>query len=189
MASLVKKPFSIFRIAKKEYVSDKTGQGSFLYGGRWNPKGYRVIYTSESRSLALCELLANIGTTTQKPSLYLVEICVPKGVSISEVSKKELTPDWKKPFSSNCVTIGLYWLTTAETCILKVPSAVVEEEYNYVLNPLHPDFKKLAFHKQEKHSIDTRFFGNLSIEDKKIASIISKRSNKKDFTEADIDEI
>ena len=156
MVTSVKESFSIFRIAKKEYIVDNTGEGSFLYGGRWNPKGYRVVYAAESRSLALCEHLSNLGVNILLPNLYIVEIIIPEKISVLELSAKNFPEDWRKTLSSYCEGMGLSWLADAKTCIMKVPSAVIPEEYNYVINPLHSEAKNIKFTPPKKYNVDGR---------------------------------
>lgn len=161
MASSVNKTFSVFRISKSKYINDKKGTGSFAYGGRWNPKGFRVLYTSESRSLAFCELLSGLNSPIFPPTLSIIEIEIPKKIKIHSISPASLSHNWHKPFSVECAEIGKKWLMEAKFVILKVPSAVVKNEFNYVINTDHTDCEKLKFKKPEKFFSDERIIKKL----------------------------
>lgn len=156
MALSANNPFSVFRLAKSHYINDTTAKGSFKYGGRWNPKGYGVIYTSASKSLAFCEFLSHLNTSIFPPSLSVREIEIPRNIKIKEISVRRLPKNWTNPFSRECQEIGRQWLVEEKYGILKVPSVVIPDEFNYILNIRHDDFKKLVFHKSKKFLPDAR---------------------------------
>lgn len=156
MASPAKEFFSVYRIAKADYISDKAGAGSFKYGGRWNPKGYRVIYTSEFQSLAFCEILSNLNAAIFPPNLSVIEIEIPIPTSIKVIPLTALTKNWRKPFAKECRNIGSQWLKDQKYCVLKVPSAVIIGEFNFLLNISHPEFKKLKLKKAKNFLPDQR---------------------------------
>lgn len=162
MASQASKFFSVYRISKTDYISDKKGTGSFKYGGRWNTKGYRVIYSSESQSLAFCEILSNLNTSIFPPHLSVIEIEIPARISIKPVSLNMLPENWRNPGAIECRNIGKEWLQDQKYCVLKVPSAVITGEFNYILNISHPEFKKLKFNKAKKFLPDERIVTKLS---------------------------
>lgn len=155
MASTVKY-ISIYRIAKTSFIADKTGKGAFLHGGRWNPKGYQALYASESRALALQEFLVNTPTTLLPSKLSIREIKIPYSMKISSLEMKNLGKKWRRQKSKTCEDIGKKWFDENETAVLKVPSAIIPEEFNYILNTRHPDFKNIKFCKSQVFIIDER---------------------------------
>lgn len=111
-----------------------------MYGGRWNEPGTRAIYTAGSRSLAVLETLANYAVLPRDFAMTTVRI--PKRVGIQELPRRLLTPDWQD-IPQVTQMLGKAWLS--QTAVLRVPSAIIPEESNYVLNPEHKDFRLIEF--------------------------------------------
>jgi len=155
MASTVKF-LSVYRMALKAYISKTDGLGSLKYGGRWTPKGFRSIYTSQTRSLSFYEFMANHNVVDLPESLFSLEIKIPKEVKIQRIDIKALPKNWRKPFSKECRDIGRKWLIDGGCSVLMVPSSGFEEEYNYILNPEHKEFKRLKFMRPVHFSLDDR---------------------------------
>ncbi len=134
----------LFRIALTVYIDDLTGEGARLYGGRWNRKGAAVLYTSESRALAAMEYLIHLPPGLAPPGLSLRELELPENVSIQDVPVTTLPLDWKtSPPLDATMKIGSDWLQAENSLLLKVPSVNVEHESNILINPNHPEFKKV----------------------------------------------
>ena len=111
-----------------------------LYGGRWNAKGVRLLYTSGSLSLAALETVVNLSAGKLNKGLYCVELDFPGELSITEI---DLPPNWNAyPYNAETVSIGNAFVKNGGLC-LKVPSAIIPSEYNYLLNPQHADFPKI----------------------------------------------
>lgn len=147
----------VFRIAKANYAQDLTGTGARLKGGRWNNKGVGVVYTSESRSLAILEFLVHVPFAFLPAGLGLIQINVPENLKIKKISKAKLPKNWKdSPPPIKLADIGSKWALSNESPILRVPSAIVENEYNFILNPIHTDIKKLKILKLEPFVFDDR---------------------------------
>ena len=161
MASTVKYT-PVFRLAKKQYITNRDGKGAHVKGGRWNSKGLRMIYASELRSLAFCEFFANYNISTFGNNIYSIEIKIPVGVGIDFIKEKDLPRGWEKPFFSECAGIGDKWILSNSSCVLKIPSAIIKEEFNYLLNPLHSDFSKLAFCNPVKFSPNQRILDKMN---------------------------
>ncbi len=130
----------VFRITKARFADRLYAPG---IEGRWNRKGEEVIYTSSSRSLACLENLAHKhergGVTTYKTMV----IYIPDHWVAREVSLDELPNHWNEiSLHEACQQIGSSWYSKAEMPLLKVPSAIIPEEFNYVLNARHADFKE-----------------------------------------------
>lgn len=148
---------SAWRITKQKNARTAfTGEGAKLYGGRWNSPGLPVIYTAESRALALAEILVHLESaqTLSKYVVFQVEI---DDAYVTAVTIGTLPKNWRtEPAPKRLQEIGDQWLRSCASAVLRVPSAIVSGEFNYLLNPLHRDFSSLHFHGPEKFPIDQR---------------------------------
>ena len=130
----------LHRITTKPYINDLSGTGAILYGGRWNEKGTRMLYTSKSLSLTVLEIIANLSSSKLN-NLYCVELELPDELNIQHIEK--LPKQWNLyPYKRHTVEEGSKYIKQGGLC-LKVPSAIVPTEYNFLLNPLHDDFYKI----------------------------------------------
>lgn len=146
----------VFRLATAKYANDLSGTGARLHGGRWNQKGEAVLYTAGTRALALVEVLVHLTNAFLPLNYQLITLYIPDD-SIIEFPTKSLPSDWKtlEP-SESTKKISAKWLITNEYLVLKVPSVIVEGEFNYLVNPLHADFSKVKILKTEPFSFDIR---------------------------------
>lgn len=150
----------VFRIEREKYLSS-TLQGigaSMTDGYRWNSQHTRIVYSSESRSLAMLEVAVHLNIQEDLPNdRYLLEIEIPDSLQILEVLLEDLPENWDaKPPSLNTQTIGDDFVFENDTAILKVPSAIIPEEYNYLINPSHVDAKKIKVLNVRKLEFDER---------------------------------
>jgi RES domain-containing protein len=144
----------VFRLGSGRYpANDGTGAG--IYGGRWNHKGTPVIYPAQSRALCALEVLANAG---ELASDYVVTpIEVPDDLAVTMRSVDSLPTGWDSGQPTNASrAIGSNWVNALTSAVLMVPSAVIPQEYNYVLNPQHPDFYRITFLGAEPFRFDDR---------------------------------
>jgi RES domain-containing protein len=147
----------VYRIAKKKYIHDLSGTGARLYGGRWNHKGISIVYTSESRSLATVEYLVHVNLAIVPRGLSISSIKLPHRITPQEISDSDLPANWREfPAPSELAEIGTNWALVNETLLLRVPSAVVEHEFNILINPSHPDFKHVKIIDTEDCTFDER---------------------------------
>lgn len=147
----------VFRIAKEEYIHDLSGYGARRYGGRWNQKGTSVIYTSESRALASLEFLVHIPPVLIPHDLYIATIEIPNRFTPEVCKTKRLPPNWKEfPPPHRLALIGTNWVLQKKKLLLQVPSALVEDEYNILINPDHPDIRYVKIKKIQKYHFDQR---------------------------------
>jgi RES domain-containing protein len=131
-----------------------SGTGAMLFGGRWNKKGTRMLYTSESLSLAALEIIANLSSNKLSQNFYCVEIELPDNLEIIEIEK--LPNNWNAfPFSGSTPSIGSDFFTEGGFC-LKVPSAIIPSEYNFLINPVHIAFDKLHIRDKRPLILDRR---------------------------------
>ena len=132
----------VYRVGKTKYANDLMGEGARLFGGRWNNKGVGCLYTSESRALALLEYTVNIDIDDipRALSITVIEISDDK---ITTIKEADLPGDWKySPAPSSTKIFGSKLLLAAKESIIQIPSTIIPAEYNYLLNPLHPESKK-----------------------------------------------
>lgn len=131
----------LYRITTKPYINDLSGTGAMLYGGRWNAKGQRMLYTSESLSLAMLEIMANLSSKLLGRGFYCVELELSNECVIETLPS--LPDQWNAyPYTLATIEAGNEFLKTGGVCI-KVPSAIIPTEFNYLMNPLHDNFHHL----------------------------------------------
>ncbi|GAA0727846.1 RES family NAD+ phosphorylase [Aquimarina litoralis] len=146
----------VYRIAKQKYIRDLTGIGAKTVGGRWNPKGVAVLYTSTSSSLSVLEVLAHLPAAYFPDNMALATIEVPNEL-ISTIDIKELPKDWNKiPPSTGIQHFAMNWISENKYLGLKVPSIIVPREQNLLINPLHPNFDLVKLIEIEPFDFDSR---------------------------------
>ena len=138
------------------------GEGARRYGGRWNHTGTSVVYTSGSLSLAVLELFVHVDIDTAPGDLVAIQVDVPDTLMIETVKIESLPRDWRRyPASQALKDIGTAWASRSSTLILAVPSAVIPEERNYLLNPAHRDFKRIRLRKPVAFRFDPRMWKSM----------------------------
>ena len=144
----------IYRLATENFAGDLSGEGAKLFGGRWNSIGYTALYASEYISLCILEILVRANKYTSPDSYTLITLEVPE-TNISEIQFKKLKNDWQF-YTEYTQYIGDEFLKDHRAIALKVPSAIVPQEHNFLINPLHPDFKKIKVINTELLNLDKR---------------------------------
>jgi RES domain-containing protein len=128
----------LYRIGKTKHAHDLTGIGAKLNGGRWNHVGIPCIYLAESRALSLLEYAAHAGEETIPTCLSITTFEVPEN-SMQELSVNELPATWlQRPHSVEGRDLGSALLANNNSLLLKIPSIIVDKEFSFVLNILHP---------------------------------------------------
>ena len=131
----------VYRIGNAVYAEDLTGNGAKLNGGRWNHIGVPCVYTAESRSLAVLEYSVNVQLAAIRRRLTITTIDTGRA-SILELSTADLPGNWRdSPAPSSTKDLGSELLKIAGRAIIKIPSIIVPDEFNYILNPVHPTAK------------------------------------------------
>jgi RES domain-containing protein len=120
-----------------------TGNGGLFAPGRWHSQGQRIIYSSSSLALATLELFVNLQRKTQLAHYVKTRFTIPEYL-VSQLEEEVQTAFLKNPDSSASRDYGDRWLREKQSCVLEVPSRVIPEESNYLINPLHPDFAKIT---------------------------------------------
>jgi RES domain-containing protein len=133
------------------------GEGGLRASGRWHTRGKRVVSCAENPAAALLEILVHFEIEIgDLPARYhLLKVNVPDDLHLDRVSPTDLGPDWFEDIQATRA-IGDTWLTRAATPLLAVPSAVVPETSNVLLNPAHPDAKRIVIVQSTAHVIDPR---------------------------------
>lgn len=145
----------IYRLALEIFKEDMSGTGSKIYGGRWNVPGFAAIYTAENISLAVLEILVNTDKNNIPPLYYLIKIQLPDNLPVKVITHAGLKEKWYNDFEY-AQYIGSNFLESGKESILKIPSAIVKEEYNFLLNPAHADFKKITIKEAVPFDLDIR---------------------------------
>lgn len=149
----------IYRIAKQIHLKDLSGEGARLFGGRWNKRGYNMLYTSEHLSLSVLELLVHIDYQFISKDFGFIEIELPESLVIPKVKSNILKQDWRhNPPLSFLQDYGTDWLLSQKSLALKVPSAVLPCENNILINPKHKQFSEVKIISKSILDIDSRIF-------------------------------
>jgi len=147
---------TVYRITNCKYINDLSGKGAALYGGRWNSKDVYIVYTAESRALALLEAVVHMGPIVM--NYCIAEIEIPEN-SIEEVAINRLVANWSNNPSPDIIKeIGDTFIKKGKHLVLRIPSAIMPEEHNYLINPNHEGFKKVKIIAHRPVKIDERFF-------------------------------
>ena len=146
----------VYRLSVDLYSNDLSGFGASIAGGRWNRPGFSVLYTAGSRSLATLEVLVHVPATFAPRSYQLLTIRVPED-SLLSVPLDQLPNGWNSltpPDSIKDITES--WVTDNRFLLLKVPSAVVSGDYNFLINPAHPRAVEVTITDKQSYLFDPR---------------------------------
>jgi len=144
----------VYRICSSKYpIND--GEGSRLYGGRWNHKGTPLLYCRSTISLCALEVLAN--SSGLPASMVVIAAETPDNLVIPAYTENDLPFDWNAPIPPSLTKeLGTIWAKSMSSLAISVPSAVVPDERNYLVNPRHPDFSKIKFSAPKPFVFDPR---------------------------------
>lgn len=150
----------VFRIEREKYLSTTlSGIGASMDdGNRWNSRFTRMVYTAESRALALLEVAVHLDLSEDLPfDRFLVEIEIPDDAVVQEIPLETLPSDWiELPPSGSTQAVGDDFVRHNAALLLKVPSCIVPEEFNYLINPLHDDVRRVKVVKAMALCLDGR---------------------------------
>jgi RES domain-containing protein len=146
-----------WRIVESRHAPDAfDGEGASLFGGRWNSPGTRMIYTSSTAALAILEMLVHLNRALALPSYVLIR-CDFDDALVSNIDRSLLPANWRSyPAPPQLQAIGDEWVKSGSSAVLKVPSAVIERESNYLLNPEHQNFSRVKIYDPEPLALDLR---------------------------------
>lgn len=148
-----------FRLARKKYGTTLSGKGAALFGNRWNSKGTEMIYTADSRALAMAEVAVHLTLATLPSDYLILEIDLPDKLLFQKINAKELPIHWNTfPYSQKTQHLGDLFVHENKFVALQVPSAVVPGDFNYLLNPFHKDFGQVKIISSNDFPLDRRIF-------------------------------
>ncbi len=150
----------IYRVMRKAYARMPfDGEGAYRYGGRWSSPGTRLSYTSEYQSLAMLELFVHLDEDDSPVDLVLATAELPAAVARERIDLHRLPRNWREPAAPpELAQLGDEFVRMGKSCVLIVPSVLAPEEANYLINPLHTDFRKIEILGIEPLRYDARLF-------------------------------
>jgi RES domain-containing protein len=148
----------LWRICRKPFARKPLdGQGGLITAGRWHTPRRLIVYTSESLALASLEVLVHCDLDLMPGDFIAIEILIPSATKIVTLTQSDLPRNWRRhPAPLTLARLGNRWLDEGRTAILRVPSALVPTESNYLLNPLHPAFREFEVSRRLKFAFDER---------------------------------
>ncbi len=148
----------VYRITLAKYSTKLSASG---YAARWNSKDVKMMYTAQSRALACLENIVHRNSKGLQKNFKVMQIFVPDDIVLQEINETDLATGWKEfdkmPYTQS---LGDQWVREAKSAILKVLSAIVSGDSNYLLNPGHKDFQKIKLLKTETFEFDNRLKQN-----------------------------
>lgn len=149
----------VYRLSKKAYARDLSGSGAEKAGGRWNSQGLPALYTAGNRALCTVEVAVHLPLYILPTDYYLVSLYIPDHIPIHQLNPSQLPANWQaQPYFRSTRQLGDHFLRQASHLVMQVPSAVVQGDYNYLLNPRHPLMEKITLHAVEHFQFDGRLF-------------------------------
>lgn len=144
----------VYRISNELYKDDISGNGAAINGSRWNSKNIRMLYAGEFISLTILESLVHLRQGDLPEKQYLLKIELPD-VELQEIKVLKLADKWQQQISYT-QWMGDQFIAADQALVLKVPSAIVPQEHNFLINPLHKEFKKVKIVTNELLDLDKR---------------------------------
>ena len=148
--------YTVWRMVTDRFAETAFGgDGARRYSGRWNRKGVPVVYTAESQSLAMLEML--VQDDPLRARYVVIPAVLPDHLKMETISVEQLPADWRNAQPNRALReMGMRWLEERRSAVLIVPSAVIPAEQNYLLNPMHPEFSSITIGEPLKIDTDSR---------------------------------
>ncbi len=149
-----------YRICKTKYAATMfDGEGAFRFGGRWNSRGVRILYTAGSLSLAVLEMLVHLNNEEILLSYSFATAEFDESLILPIEEFRTLPENWSvSPPPIEIQKIGDEWAATQTSVVLKVPTSVLPVEFNYLINVEHPEFSKVKLGKPQTFTFDERLY-------------------------------
>lgn len=149
----------VFRLSRAKYATQLSGFGASLKGARWNSRGTEIIYTAQNRSLAMAEIAVHFSLSMLPRDYRMLTIHVPDSLAILHLPNNDLPESWNSfPYSSLTQKFGDEFISQNKFPLLKVPSAVTKGDFNFLINPFHPQFDSIIIVENEAFPFDNRIF-------------------------------
>ena len=151
----------VYRIAHQRFINNLDGIGAMRYGGRWNPQGVACLYCSEHLSLAFLEKLVHVHGADALVNLYSIALNIPDHAALYTIDVQKMISGWQQQ-TAYTSWLGKQLLSDAGYMGFRVPSVVVPQEWNVVLNPAHPLISKIVANEAMPFVVDTRLSARLT---------------------------
>jgi RES domain-containing protein len=149
----------VYRLTKADYGTDLSGKGAEATGGRWNSKGVPMVYTGSSRALCTAEIAVHIPLGLIPSGYQLTTLEIPDKCGVEELDPDQLTTDWNSyPYTRTTQQLGDSFIKVKKSLAMKVPSAAVQGDFNFLINPLHKGVSEIVVVKTELFIFDERLF-------------------------------
>ena len=150
----------VWRVTRRAHAEQPlTGEGARRFGGRWNHVGTALVYTSATLSLAVLEYLVNLPIRDLPDDLVSIQVQVPDDLARTELAIDDLPENWRTfPASEELKGIGSDWVREGTTPILSVPSVVIPNELNYLVNPAHKEARRVEVVSVDPFALDVRLY-------------------------------
>ena len=150
----------LYRVLRKTYARTAfDGEGAYRYGGRWSSPGTRLSYTSEHQSLAMLEYFVHLDVDDAPGDLVLAVAEIPDDLARERVEISNLPANWRESAAPpELARLGDEFAQRGENCFLLVPSVLAPNENNWLINPAHPDYKRIVVREVEPLNYDPRMF-------------------------------
>ena len=149
----------VFRLTKKKYATILSGIGAALKGARWNSPGVELIYTAANRSLAMAEVAVHFTLATLPSDYMMMTVHIPDNIKLKKVTNSELPPNWNDfPPPASAQAIGDKFVADNKYCVLQISSSITQGDFNFLINPNHPEFTRIKIVGVEKFPFDKRIF-------------------------------
>jgi len=148
-----------FRLTRSKFATALSGKGAALKGARWNSIGVELIYTASNRSLAMAEVAVHFTLATLPSDYVMMTLFIPDAMAFQKLKESDLPTDWNTfPHPPSTQAIGDAFVAANKFCVLQIPSSVTQGDYNFLINPNHPDFVKVKIITTTKFPFDKRIF-------------------------------
>lgn len=148
-----------FRLTREKFAGTLSGKGAAAKGARWNSVGVEIIYAAANRSLAMAEVAVHFTLATIPDDYVMMTLHIPDDISLQKINANELPEGWNGfPYNTLTQNIGDRFVAESKYCILQVPSAVTQGDYNLLLNPHHSAFPRMKIVDVERFPFDRRIF-------------------------------
>ena len=149
----------VFRLSKATYALDLSGKGAEKTGGRWNSKGVPMVYTSSSRALCTAEIAVHLPLGLVPGGYNLTTLEIPERLGFEQPDLNLLASGWKSfPYIRVTQQVGDTFIKNKKSLVMRVPSAVVQGDYNFLINPIHAGITEILVVKTELFIFDERLF-------------------------------
>lgn len=154
-----------YRVLRRKYSrAPFDGEGAYRFGGRWSSSGVRLSYASEHQSLAMLEYFVHLDQDDPPPDLVLAIAEIPDAVTRESLELRDLPGNWREsPAPAELTRFGDEFAERAKHCVLLAPSALAPREKNCLVNPRHPDSRKIAVRAVEPLTYDPRMFARRQV--------------------------